>query len=135
MQQQITPYLTFNGHAKEAIEFYKTVLDAEVTDLQTFGETKFETPPELDHRILHARLQKGPILLMFSDNFSGEDAQVGSQISLVMELKDEEEIKRIYHSFCEEGTIFMELQDTFWGATFAKVKDKFGITWDLNLQK
>lgn len=26
----------------------------------------------------------------------------------------------------------MELQDTFWGAEYAKVKDKFGVIWDLN---
>jgi PhnB protein len=29
----------------------------------------------------------------------------------------------------------MELQDTFWGAKYAKVKDKYGYTWDLNYQK
>lgn len=29
----------------------------------------------------------------------------------------------------------MELQDTFWGAKFAKVKDCFGVIWDLNYPK
>jgi PhnB protein len=29
----------------------------------------------------------------------------------------------------------MELQDTFWGAKYGKVKDRFGISWDLNYQK
>lgn len=29
----------------------------------------------------------------------------------------------------------MELEDTFWGARYAKVEDPFGITWDLNFEK
>ena len=29
----------------------------------------------------------------------------------------------------------MELQDTFWGAKYAKVQDPFGVMWDLNYTK
>ena len=29
----------------------------------------------------------------------------------------------------------MELQDTFWGAVYAKVKDTYGVIWDLNYTK
>ncbi len=29
----------------------------------------------------------------------------------------------------------MELQDTLWGAKYAKVKDAYGVIWDLNHTK
>ncbi len=29
----------------------------------------------------------------------------------------------------------MELQDTFWGAKYAKLQDAFGVIWDLNHEK
>jgi PhnB protein len=32
----------------------------------------------------------------------------------------------------KDGTVLMELQDTFWGAKYAKVRDAYGIQWDLN---
>ena len=29
----------------------------------------------------------------------------------------------------------LTIRDTFWGAKYAKVKDPFGVIWDLNYQK
>ncbi|WP_101842953.1 VOC family protein [Halobacillus sp. Marseille-P3879] len=135
MKQQVTPYLTFHGNASEAIQFYRDVFGGEITDIQTFGEADYETPPEMNDRIMHARLQNGPLLVMFSDSFTGSVGNEASQISLAVELETNEEIHEMYNKLKQEGTVKMELQDTFWGATFAKVTDKFGITWDLNLQK
>ncbi|MCP3028027.1 VOC family protein [Halobacillus sp. A5] len=133
MKQHVTPYLTFNGNAREAISFYQNVFGGEIADIQSFGEANYETPPGMEERIMHARLQNGSMLVMFSDNFSGTEPKAGSQISLALELNNKKEIEELYLKLKEEGTAEMELQDTFWGATFAKVTDKFGITWDLNL--
>ncbi|MFG6147909.1 VOC family protein [Halobacillus sp. B23F22_1] len=136
MKQHVTPYLTFNGNAVEALDFYKDTFGGEISDLQTFGEADYDTPSQIKNRIMHARLQNGPMLLMFSDSFSGEEpVSSESQVSLAVEMENEQEIKKIYEKLKVQGTVKMELQDTFWGATFAKVTDKYGITWDLNLQK
>ncbi|MEI4623147.1 VOC family protein [Bacillus cereus] len=61
--------------------------------------------------------------------------EVGNHISLALELDSENEIQKIYDTLIEKGTVLMELQDTFWGAKFAKVKDCFGVIWDLNYTK
>ncbi|GGF30620.1 VOC family protein [Halobacillus andaensis] len=136
MKQHVTPYLTFNGNASAALHFYKDTFGGEITDIQTFDEADFHTPSQMKDRIMHARLQNGPMLLMFSDSFSADGSEAsGTQVSLAVELEDEHEIKEIYEKLKVQGTVKMELQDTFWGATFAKVTDKFGITWDLILQK
>ncbi|MGD6817098.1 VOC family protein [Metabacillus sp. 113a] len=52
-----------------------------------------------------------------------------------MELESDEEIETLYAKLKEKGTVRMELEDTFWGARYAKVEDPFGITWDLNFEK
>ena len=135
MKHQATPYFTFNGQAREALNYYKEVFDGEITNLQTFGDADFETPPEMDDRIMHARLQNGNFLFMVSDNFGSVEVQAGSNISLALELDSPEEIEKYYNRLSEQGTVIMELQDTFWGATFAKVKDAYDITWDLNFEK
>lgn len=135
MKQPITPYLTFNGNAKEALEYYKEVFEGEIQDIRTFGEADYPTPPEIDDHIMHARFKKDGLFFMVSDAFLGQSVAIGNHISLALELESEEEIQKIYDSFSKNGTVLMELQDTFWGAKFAKVKDCFGVIWDLNHTK
>lgn len=69
---------------------------------------------------------------MVSDTFPGNSVEIGNHISLTIELENEAEIQKIYERLIQKGTVIMELQDTFWGAKFAKVKDSFGMIWDLN---
>ncbi|WP_337017702.1 VOC family protein [Oceanobacillus massiliensis] len=45
------------------------------------------------------------------------------------------EVYRIYSSLAADGKVGMTLQDTFWGAKHAVVKDKNGILWELNYTK
>ncbi len=135
LKGQATPYLMFDGNAKEALEYYREVFGGEVLNLQTYGEADYPTPPEAADRIIHAQFKKDDLFLMASDAFPGNPVTVGSNISLAIELESEEEIQKIYNALSEKGTVFMELQDTFWGAKYAKVKDAFGIIWDLNHPK
>jgi PhnB protein len=135
MKGQITPYLSFDGNAKQALEFYKEVLGAEIIGLQTFGEADYPTPPEADHRVMHAKLSKGDISLMFSDTFPGQSVVVGSNISLTLEPDSEEEIHHLYDALSKGGKQLTELENTFWGAKYARVQDSFGIIWELNYQK
>ena len=135
MKHHPIPYFSFEGTAREALNYYKEVFEGEITDIQTFGEADFETPPELDDHIMHARFKKDELFFMVSDVFLNKKVTVGNNISLALELDSEEEIKQLYSRLKEKGTVYMELQDTFWGATFAKVKDAYGVIWDLNYEK
>ena len=135
MKHQITPYLYFNGNAREALECYKEIFDGEIMGLQTYGEANFPTPPEADNLIIHAQFKKGDLFIMTSDAMGDKKVEIGSNISLALELESEEEIQTLYDRFTQHGTVVMELQDTFWGAKYGKVKDKFGIIWDLNYTK
>ncbi|MFJ5624055.1 VOC family protein [Peribacillus loiseleuriae] len=130
--KQITPYLNFNGNAKEALEYYKVIFEGEILGIQTFGEADFPTPPEADDRIIHAQFKKDDLFFMVSDTFPGNSIEIGNHISLTVDFEDEAEIQKVYERLIQNGTIHMELQDTFWGAKFAKVKDPFGMIWDLN---
>jgi PhnB protein len=135
VKEQITPYLSFDGNAKQALEFYKEVLGAEVTGVQTFGEADYPTPPEANDRVMHAQLKKGNISLMFSDTFPGQSTVVGNNITLTLEPESEEEIQHLYDALRKNGKPLNELEDTFWGAKYARVQDQFGIIWELNYQK
>jgi PhnB protein len=135
MNYQATPYFIFDGNAKEALDYYKTIFAGEVSGIQTFGEADFPTPPKADDRIMHAQFKKGNLFIMVSDSFPGQSVVVGNNISLALEFENENEIQNIYSRLSEKGSIQMELQDTFWGAKYAKVQDPYGVIWDLNYTK
>jgi PhnB protein len=84
---------------------------------------------------MYAKFKKGNLLLMASDSFPGDEITEGNNLSLVLEPESEEELQNLYDKLSENGNVLMELQDIFWGAKYAKVKDRFGISWDLNYQK
>ncbi|MGP4081170.1 VOC family protein [Pseudalkalibacillus sp. R45] len=133
--KHLTPYFTFDGDGKAALDFYTDVFGGEVVESMTFGDAEFETPPEADDRIMHAYFKKGDMAFMVSDTFPGQSVPKESNVSVVIEPENEDELQRLYDRLMENGTILMELQDTFWGARYALVKDAYGITWNLNYQK
>jgi PhnB protein len=135
MKQPATPYIMFNGNARKALELYKEVFEGEIIEIQTYGEAKYPTPPEADELLIHAKFKKDAFLLMVSDTFPSSPFEIGNNLSLVLELESEAEIQKIYDQFSQNGSILMELQDTFWGAKYAKVQDAFGVIWDLNYTK
>ncbi|GGP15974.1 VOC family protein [Oceanobacillus neutriphilus] len=135
MKNQTTPYLTFNGNAKEALNYYKKVFEGEVLSMQTFGEADYPTPPEAEDRIIHAQFKKDALFFMVSDTFPNQHVETGNHISLVLDFESEAGIQKVYDALQQESTVLMKLQDTFWGAKYAKVKDRFGVIWDLNYTK
>ncbi|MED3561893.1 VOC family protein [Bacillus xiapuensis] len=135
MKGQITPYLMFDGNAREALEFYREVFQGEILNAQTYGEAGYNNSPEAQNLLIHAQFKKDDLFIMASDTFPGNAINKGNNISLALDLDSEEEILRLYDALREKGKVYMELQDTFWGAKYAKVTDPFGITWDLNYQK
>ncbi len=59
MIQATVPYFTFDGEATEALDFYKKVFQAEITQMRYFHELEgFSGDKKQGERILHARLTK-----------------------------------------------------------------------------
>lgn len=55
---QLQPYIMLNGNAREALNFYKEALDAEITSIQTYGEATEEYKnSEYANRVMHANLK------------------------------------------------------------------------------
>ncbi|WP_206528072.1 VOC family protein [Marinitoga sp. 38H-ov] len=89
-------------------------------------------PEEKLEKIMHWELKIKDQILYFSDY---AEVVEGNMVFLNINCESEEEIINIYEKLSEGGKIYMELQDTFWGAKFATLIDKYGINWSLNYQK
>ena len=130
--EAIIPYLIFNGNAAEALAFYTRVLDGKVVFQQSFGESPVKVSASEKDRVMHATFQAGKLSFMASDSMPGQPVSGGSNLSLSINCKTVDEIEKVFAAMSEEATVTMELQDTFWGARFGMLTDKFGINWMFN---
>ncbi len=129
----LNPYLTFNGNCAEAMRFYKDALNAKL-EMQTFGESPTEVPPEAKEKIMHASLYFESGVLMASDSMPDRPAKPGNNVNLSIGLNDEAEADRLFATLSKGGTVTMPYEKTFWGAKFGMFTDQFGIHWMINCE-
>jgi len=133
---QINSYLTFSGNCREAMEFYKECLGGDLT-LQTIGESPLadKLPPQMKESILHSTLTKGTLQLMASDMVAEQGLMKGNAVSLMLNCSSEDEINRFYANLSRGGEATHPLENSFWGALFGDLTDKFGNHWLLHYDK
>ncbi|HAA8050489.1 TPA_asm: VOC family protein [Listeria monocytogenes] len=135
MIQATVPYFTFDGEATEALDFYKKVFQAEITQMRYFHELEgFSRDKKQGERILHARLTKDEKdLFYFSDTLEGE-TDAGNRLALAVNFSSEADFVHAFVLLSKTGTIEIPIQNTFWDAKYAKVIDHYSIDWHLNLE-
>lgn len=126
----VNPYISYKGNCQEAIDFYKTALDAELIFSQTWGESPM-SEPGLEDKIMHATIKVGDSTIMMADDPRAE-AATGSNISLAIGLNDIDKAKTMFNNLSDGGAVTMPLDKTFWAEAFGMLTDKFGINWMVN---
>ncbi|CZR09245.1 VOC family protein [Trichococcus collinsii] len=143
MLTSLFPYLNFDGNAKEATHFYVEALDGELLGITTFGEApndetatreEFSLPPGVEDLIMNAqiRLENGA-MLMTSDVFPGREYHTGNNLSLTLTYDDVEEARAVFKRLAQDGSIGMELQQTFWSPLYGSLIDRYGIEWQISV--
>jgi PhnB protein len=133
---QINSYLTFSGNCREAMTFYKQCLGGELK-FQTIGESPLseKMPAQMKDSILHATLTHKRLVLMASDMVSEQGLIKGNAVSLMLDCSSETEIRQAYDKLAEGGKRTHPLENTFWGALFGDLTDKYGNNWLLHYDK
>jgi PhnB protein len=130
--QAITPYINFNGNGAEALAFYATAFDGKIVHTQTFGESGMPIGDDAKDRIMHALFEADKLQFMISDCQPGKEVTSGNQVHLSINFDNLELINKTFANLADGGNVTMELQDTFWGARFGMLEDKFGVNWMFN---
>lgn len=74
-------------------------------------------------------------MFYISDAMGSNRVTIGTNVQINLNCGSEEQLNWIYQNLSEGARIHMELQDTFWGARYAMLTDKFDISWSLNYMK
>jgi PhnB protein len=130
---QIQPYLHFDGHCEEAIEFYRKALGAEVKMLHRFKDMPQPhqpgmIPPGTENKVMHAQLRIGEATVLASDGRCvGQPTFKGFALSLT--VKNDAEAAQRFASLADGGQVQMPLGKTFFSSSFGMVADRFGVCW------
>jgi PhnB protein len=122
---QLTPFVNFQGRAREAMEFYKKVLGGKL-DLQTSNE---------EGRIAYARLEADGAVILGSDGHPSYPAKVGENVAIALGGSDKPRLSKIFEGLAEGGRVQMPLTAQPGGAEVGWLADRFGIHWTVSIYK
>ncbi len=122
-------YLNYAGNCEEAFRFYEQHLGGKINTMMRHEENPNPgLPPDFGKKILHAHLELGGATLLGAD-IPGAEPMRSAYATLTLDSIAEAE--RVYALFSEGGQIFMKMQETFFAARFAMLRDRFGTSWML----
>jgi PhnB protein len=134
MQSKLNPYISFQGNAREAMEFYKNVFGGQLT-LSTFGEAGMTDHGVKPDQLMHAALvAENGITIMAADSATGmREFVAGTNVSLSLSGDNEAELTDYFNKLAEGGKVEQPLEKAPWGDTFGMCIDKFGTFWLVNI--
>jgi len=129
---RLNPYINFDGNAREAMEFYKSVFGGELA-VSTFGEYEEPASPNAD-KIMHAMLETDSgFTLMGADTPEGMAYNPGDNITVSLSGDDADELRGYWEKLSAGGTVSVPLEKQMWGDEFGACSDRFGISWLVNI--
>ena len=132
MASRLNPYISFAGDARQAMEFYQSVLGGTL-QLNTYGESGQEDTPHAD-KIMHGMLETGSgFTLMGADTPPGTEHSPGNNFAVSLSGDDGDDLRAYWQKLSDGGTVPVPLETQMWGDEFGMCIDRFGITWMVNI--
>ena len=132
MATRLNPYINFDGTARQALEFYKSVFGGEL-HINTFGEFGDKNAPGAD-RVMHGQLETDSgYTLMAADTPPGATFTPSSNIVVSLSGDDSDELRRYWTGLVDGGSVDVPLEKQMWGDEFGHGTDRFGVAWLVNI--
>ncbi len=130
----LNPYLSFRSNAREALDFYYSVLGGSL-EISTFGSM-----PDMGHDpsesdlVMHGQITtEDGMILMASDTPSVMQYQPAQGISVSLSGIEADRLRGVWDGLSDGATVLMPLAPAPWGGEFGMLVDRFGITWMVNV--
>ncbi|KKO55388.1 VOC family protein [Paenibacillus sp. DMB20] len=133
---EVAIFLSMNGKAKEAVDFYKKHFNAEESLLVTYEDmakrdSSLQLTDENKNYISHSVLSIGKTKVMLAEDTMDvkEKYAVGNNTSLCIQSADLEEIEHFYKSLTTDDRvrIIVPLSANVFSKAYGIIEDPFGI--------
>jgi PhnB protein len=134
MASRLNPYLSFDGDARQAMEFYKDVFGGTLV-LHTYGDFGQAGTPDAD-KIMHGMLETpAGFTLMASDVPPGMEHSPGNSFSVSLSGADDAELRGYWEKLSDGGSVSVPLEKQMWGDVFGMCTDRFGVPWMVDISQ
>lgn len=132
MKNQITTFLTFQeNNAEQAMDFYLNLFaNSKIIEIQRYGKGG----PGKEGSVMKAIFELNGKQFICSDSFIKHKWTFTPAISNWVECESIEQLEMLFSKFTEGGYVMMPLDNYGFSQKFGWVADKFGVSWQLNLQ-
>ncbi|MEU1873489.1 PhnB protein [Streptomyces ambofaciens] len=134
MSSRLNPYLSFDGDARQAMEFYEQVFGGALA-LNTFGSAGMPDPAYTD-KIMHGMLETpSGFTLMGADTPPGMEYTPGNTFAVSLSGDDATELRGYWEKLSADGSVEVPLERQMWGDVFGMCTDRFGVPWMVNISE
>ncbi len=134
--QKTTTFLMFVGDhcgkAKEAIHFYTSIFpDSEIRHIRYFNPADVNGKQDL---VMHCLFTIAGQEYIANDGPGPHKFTFTPAISIFVQCESETEINTLFQKLSEGGSTLMPLGNYAFSQKFGWLNDKYGVSWQLNLQ-
>ncbi|NPV12296.1 MAG: VOC family protein [Ignavibacteria bacterium] len=131
---EINPCIWFDSEAEEAAEFYTSIFpQSRILFTVPYTKVGFEYHGKEEGTISTV------IFELMNQKFialnGGPIFKISEAISFYVYCDDDELFEKLYNSLTDGGSVLMPKDKYFWSDKYAFVKDKFGVCWQLDINK
>lgn len=120
----------FEGKAEEAMNFYVSVFpDGKIEEIHRYGAGG----PAKEGTVMKATFTVAGQSVMCTDSFVHHAFSFTPSFSFFVTCESEDELRRMAKTLAEGGSELMPLNNYGFSTLFAWVNDRFGVSWQLNL--
>lgn len=132
MSTALVVYVSFAGHAREAMTFYQSVFGGELT-IATFADFHMADAPA--DGVMHSELRADGFTVMGADAFNEPAEGWGRNRVHAAFMSDEvDRVTGFYDRFVEKGSeVVQPLEKQVWGDLYGELVDPWGVAWMFNI--
>ena len=130
MPEKIRPFLMFEGRAEEAMNFYVSLFPgSSVTNIVRYGPGQ----PGKEGSVTRADLTLAGQSVICIDSPAKHDFGFTPSFSFFVDCLSEEELDTLVTALVKDGSFLMPPDNYGFSRKFAWIKDRFGVSWQINL--
>ncbi len=126
MKQFIFPYIMFEN-SMEAAKYYEDIFKGEIVYIM-HGKDMPECPEDQLEVVMHLQLDINGHQIYMAD----AKIEDKGRVHLHLNYTNLDEMKNTFNKLAKDGEVIQDLEETFWGAIFGNIIDKYKVTWQFH---
>ncbi|TXG01988.1 VOC family protein [Massilia arenae] len=130
MSVQVVTHLNFQGQARAALAFYQSVFGGELTQVTYAQLGRVANPADAERIVWGQVAAPNGFRIMAFDVASGTPWHQGENAFFVsLRGGSEQEIRELWDGLAQQASIVHPLAPAQWSPLYGMLKDRFGVTW------